>query len=133
MSVKADTNVLSVDWGSKYVGMAYVREWSDIVMPIGYLVNDGSIFFNIGDILTRYQIKKIIVGYPRKQKDIQEKIDDFVKSLEFMLMDEMEVLKVNEDYTSVEAWEIISNFRKKESTDTIAAMVILERYLKNDE
>ena len=37
---------------------------------------------------------------------------------------------VNEDYSSVQSWEIISDFKKNATTDTISAMIILERRKK---
>ena len=41
--------------------------------------------------------------------------------------DEITIEIIEEDYTSVESWEIVSNFKKNETTDTISAMLILER------
>ena len=41
---------------------------------------------------------------------------------------EITIETIEEDYTSVESWEIISNFKKNEKTDTISAMLILERW-----
>ena len=42
--------------------------------------------------------------------------------------DEITIETIEEDYTSVESWEIVSNFKKNETTDTISAMLILERW-----
>ena len=40
---------------------------------------------------------------------------------------------VNEDYTSVQSWDIISNFKKNVAEDTVSAMIILERRKKAQE
>jgi len=44
---------------------------------------------------------------------------------------EITVEKVNEDYTSVQSGEIVSNFKKNVAEDTVSAMIILERW-RND-
>lgn len=40
--------------------------------------------------------------------------------------------RVEEDYTSVQSGEIVSNFKKNVAEDTISAMLILERRVKKD-
>lgn len=73
-----------------------------------------------------------MVGWPAKQKDIQEKITAFMKSLNYIIENrEIEIQLVEEDYTSVQSGEIISNFKKNAATDTVSAMLILERGLKD--
>ena len=51
-----------------------------------------------------------------------------MNSLNYIIeKDEITIETIEEDYTSVESWEIVSNFKKNETTDTISAMLILER------
>ncbi len=72
-----------------------------------------------------------MLGRPSKQKDIQEKIQKFMKSLGYIIENrEIEIQLVEEDYTSVQSGEIVSNFKKNAATDTVSAMLILERGLK---
>jgi len=47
--------------------------------------------------------------------------------------DEITIETIEEDYTSVESGEIVSNFKKNETTDTISAMLILERWKNKKE
>jgi RNase H-fold protein (predicted Holliday junction resolvase) len=57
-------------------------------------------------------------------------------SLSFIIgQEEIEIVKMEEDYSSVEAWDIISNthkdieaFKKNPLEDTISAMIILDRW-----
>lgn len=125
-------NVLGIDWGTKYIGMAYVNKDWGVIMPIGSLMNDWWLFFNIWDILTRYNITKIVVGYPKKQKDIQQKIDKFIESLSFVVGTDMEIIRQDEDYTSVEAGATTWIHTKDEAQDTVAAMKILERWISKN-
>ncbi len=127
--VKRQWHIMWIDWWSKYVGVAYMNDEDMVPMPVGYLQNDGSMFFNIGELIVRYRVHTIAVGYPRRQKDIQEKIDKFIKSLSFIIDPEKtKIIKVDEDYTTAQAGEIVSNFKKNVATDTVSAMVLLERF-----
>lgn len=126
-------HALGIDRGSKYIGLAYTPiENSDITFPIGYIMNDEMTYYYIADIIQRYHIRKIILGRPSKQKDIQEKISKFMASLNYIIENQkIEILTVEEDYTSVQSGEIISDFKKNATTDTISAMLILERWKKH--
>ncbi len=127
-------HALGIDRGSKYIGLAYTPiENSDIIFPIGYIMNDEMTYYYIADIIQRYHIRKIILGRPSKQKDIQEKISKFMASLNYIIENQkIEILTVEEDYTSVQSGEIISDFKKNATTDTISAMLILERWKKHE-
>ena len=120
-------NILGIDYWTKYIWLAKKDTKHNVIMPVGYIQNDSSTLYDLANIIQQYNIKKIIIGYPQRQKDMQEKIDNFIKELKFVYPD-MEIIKVDEDYTSVEASSIIWYDKKKGQEDTIAAMKILERY-----
>ena len=86
------------------------------------------IYFHIADFFQRYHVKTIVIWWPSRQKDIQDKITKFMNSLNYIIeKDEIIIETIEEDYTSVESWEIVSNFKKNETTDTISAILIIER------
>ena len=88
---------------------------------------------DVVNVIQRYHVKTIVLWRPSKQKDIQEKITKFMTSLNYIIeKDEITIETIEEDYTSVESWEIVSNFKKNETTDTISAMLILERWKNKD-
>lgn len=129
--VRKEETVLGIDRGSKYIGLAYSPVSSEIIFPVGYMMNDQMIYFHIADLIQRYRVKTIVLGRPSKQKDIQERIKKFMNSLNYIIeKGEITIDLIEEDYTSVESWEIISNFKKNEATDTVSAMLILERWKK---
>ena len=120
-------NILWIDYGTKYIWVAKKDTKHSVIMPVGYIQNDGWTMFELSNIIEQYQIKKIVVGWPSKQKNIQEKIDRFIKEIQ-IIYPQMEIVKVNEDYTSVEAAAQTGEFKKARwKEDTIAAMKILER------
>lgn len=127
-------HALWIDRWSKYIGLAYTPiEKSDIVFPIGYVMNDQMTYFYIADLIQRYHIRKIVLGWPSRQKDIQEKITKFMESLNYIIENQrIEIVTVEEDYTSVQSGEIVSDFKKNATTDTISAMLILERWKKQE-
>lgn len=122
-------HALGIDRGSKYIWLAYTPlEWSDIIFPIGYIMNDSMTYYYIADLIQKYHIRKIILWRPKRQKDVQEKITKFMESLNYIIENQrIEIITVNEDYSSVQSWEIVSDFKKNATTDTISAMIILER------
>lgn len=91
-------------------------------------------YFNVAGIIEKHNVEKIMLGRPAKQEDIQKKIQAFMKSLGYIIEHrEIEIQLVEEDYTTVQSGDIISNFKKNAATDTVSAMLILERGLKNSE
>lgn len=100
-----------------------------VPLPLWYINNDGDIYFNIADIIVRKKISLIVVWYPSKQEDIKAKIDKFIKALSFTIDPEStHIEKINEDYSTVWAGEVVSNFKKNVASDTVSAMILLERY-----
>ncbi len=137
-------SILGIDRGTKYIGLAYALPGSEVIFPIGYILNDKMMYFNIAGIIEKHNVSKIMLGRPDKQKDIQIKIQAFMKSLGYIIENrEIEIQLVNEDYSSVQSGEIISDaakniwlkwdFKKNAAEDTISAMIILERGLKMSE
>lgn len=124
-------NIMAMDRWKKYIGCAYQNVRANMIMPIGYLMNDQTFYYNISDVLARYAIKKIIIGYPKHHEDAQKAIDVMIERL--LLIDEkLTIEKVDEEYTSVQSWETTWDFTKNIAEDTVAAMHILETYLKNE-
>jgi len=126
--------VLGIDWGSRMLGLAKVNLSDKMIFPVGFVKNDGDLYFTLAWIIAQEKISQIVVWLPNKQLDIQEKIKTFVKKLQIFV--DMSVEYVWEDYTSVEAWSMLSAiqkdsiaYKKTSAKDTVAAMKILERWL----
>lgn len=120
-------NTLGVDRGSKYVWLAYEQGDTQIVFPIWYMMNDKDIMWQMWQFLTQYRIGHIVMWWPRDERT-QKLIKPFVEQLTAVAGDKIEIEYANEDYTSVQAGERSGNFQKNMMEDTIAAMIILERW-----
>lgn len=128
--MRKTTNVLGIDRGSKYIWLAYLTLENRIPMPIWYIFNDHMTMQTLADVVVRYHIQAIVVGYPQRQKDIQAKIDKFVKSMAYVISPNIWIEYIDEDYSSVQAGEMISDFKKNAASDTVSAMLILDRWDK---
>lgn len=126
--MRRDTNIVGIDRGSKYIGLAYMSLENRIPMPIGYILNDHMTMPTLADVVARYRAQGIVVWYPQRQKDVQDKIQAFVKSLTYVISSDVAIEYIDEDYSSVQAGEMISDFKKNAASDTVSAMLILERW-----
>lgn len=125
--MKKVSNILWLDWWEKMVGVAYFNQWANMTMPIGYLYNDSSLLFNLSDVIARYKIKKIILWVPSEQST-RDKMQNFIEQLT-MISDWAEIFFQDEDYSSVEATQVEVKQKGVRSDDVIAAMVILDRWI----
>lgn len=127
--MRKKNTILGIDWGSKYIGVAYMDVNQSVPQPFGYIENDASALFTIADTIVRYRSSVVAIGYPEKQKDVQQKIQSFVTALGHVIdQEKVDICLIPEDYTTVQAGEIISNYKKNVATDTVSAMIILDRY-----
>lgn len=121
------TCILWIDRWSKYIWLAYKQSDQNVVFPVWYVLNDKMMYFNISDVIVRHRVSKIIIWMPSKQEDIQQKIRKFIENLKLVIDSTILIETMDEDYTSVQSWEITSNFKKNVAEDTVSAMLILER------
>lgn len=83
---------------------------------------------SLGDIISRYRVKHIVIGLPSDEW-AKEQIERFAKTIAKVTDSAMSIELVDENYTSVQAGEAIGNYQKNVAEDTLAAMIILERWL----
>lgn len=118
-------NIISIDYGTKQLGLAYCND-QGIPLPLGNLENDWDLWFSLMGQIAHKQAKLILVGYP-KNEEMRTKIDKFIQTL--LIMDsELEIIKIDENYTSVQAQAITWESKKHVAHDTLAAMEIINRY-----
>lgn len=120
--------LLSLDWGKKYIWAAYRNASINMVMPIGYILNDDMLYYNLRELLHKYKVTTIVIGYPQQHEDLQRLIDSFLEHL-VALEPKLRVIKADEEYTSVQAGATSGDFTKHAAEDTLAAMHILEHFL----
>lgn len=122
-------NILSLDRWSKRIGAAWMDTSNQTPLPLWYIFNTGDVYFELSAVVMKYHIDTIICGIPSGNKNIVEKIYNFIKNLQICLPDTVKVEFIDEHYSSTQASNITGDLWSKHiSQDTVSAMVILERW-----
>lgn len=129
-------HLLSLDVGTKRIGMAVIDSDVRIARPVGWLEVDGT---EIGEIVKAcglFRIEKIIVGYPRNQSGETTQQTKLVEAFCERLK-EAEVPPIefqDESLTSVLAEDRLKSVKKpynKGDIDAVAAALILTDYAES--
>jgi len=125
--------VASIDVGLKRIGVAICLDGS-IVLPQDAVLrkNRNQAAKDINTFLEEWEIEQLIVGLPKggsSEEEMERRIKHFVSLLELTIP----VAYQDEQGSSVEAKELtMGDFKHKKDgrLDSVAAKIILERYLK---
>ena len=123
----------SIDVGLKRIGMAICLD-GHIVLPQNAILrkNRNQAARDINTFLTEWEIEKLIVGLPKggsSEEEMERRIKHFVSLLDLSIP----VAYQDEQGSSFEAKELtMGDFKHKKDgrLDSVAAKIILERYLK---
>ena len=121
-------SIMAIDVGSKRIGVALAV--GQTVMPQTPVLrkNRNQAARDVSTVLREYGAKKLVVGVPlggSSEDEMRRRIKHFVSLLEF----DGEVVYQDEAMSSFEASEIYAENRRDGRLDSIAAMIILKRYL----
>ncbi len=131
--------ILGIDYGDSRTGIAVsdLMGWTaQGLETISYKGNMSMLLKRIEEIIKEYDIKKIVIGYPRNLNGTigprAEKTEDFIK----ILIDKfgLDVIKWDEWLSTVSAHRDMNDMgvkakKKRGLVDTIAAVHILQNYL----
>ena len=123
----------SLDIGLKRIGVAFCFD-GKVILPQNAIIRRGrkQAANDVSSLLKEWQIEKIIVGLPKggsSQEEMERRIKHFVSLLD---IEGIEVAYIDESFSSFEAKEQMRGVVKQKRdgrVDSIAAKVILERYL----
>jgi len=123
----------SIDVGLKRIGVAICLDGS-IVLPQDAILrkNRNQAARDINIFLNEWEIEKLIVGLPKggsSEEEMERRIKHFVSLLELQIPVDYQ----DEQGSSFEAKELtMGDFKHKKDgrLDSVAAKIILERYLK---
>ncbi|GGD38441.1 putative pre-16S rRNA nuclease [Malaciobacter pacificus] len=118
-----------IDVGLKRIGVAICLS-SNIVTPQPAILrkNRNQASNDVNAFLKEWEIEKLIVGYPSASEDMQKRINHFIKLLELKIPYELQ----EENLSSVEAEDMMKGeikYKRDGRVDSLAAKIILERYL----
>ena len=121
-------SIMAIDVGLKRIGVALAV--GHTVMPQTPVLrkNRHQAARDVSAVLREYGAKKLVVGVPlggSSEDEMRRRIEHFVSLLEF----DGAVVYQAEAMSSFEASEIYAENRRDGRLDSIAAMIILKRYL----
>ena len=121
----------SIDVGLKRIGLA-ISLMNDIVTPQNAIIrkNRNQAANEVKAFLKEWEIEKLIIGFPSSSIDTQNRVKHFTQLLELDIPYEFQ----EENLSSIEAKELMKGEVKQlrdGRIDSIAAKIILERYLIN--
>ncbi len=133
MGYNVRMKLASIDVGLKRIGMAICLD-GQIVLPQNAILrkNRNQAARDINTFLTEWEIEKLIVGLPKggsSEEEMERRIKHFVSLLDLSIP----VAYQDEQGSSFEAKELtMGDFKHKKDgrLDSVAAKIILERYLK---
>ena len=124
-------NLLSIDYGERYMGFAVRTIKTQIPIPIEVVdIKQDNIGNKISIYVDSYDINKFIIGYPLgmnlSENRMTKNVDNFIK--EELMKYNLPISKIDERFTS----ELIKN-TKNDRVDDLSALEILETYIKNND
>ena len=140
--IKDDTErILAIDYGEKRIGIAITDPLKMFSIPLTTLNNNSKLWVDIEKLFIKYNIQKIVLGYPVNEDGsktrVTEEVEKFSSKLKVKF--KKEIILIDERYSSSIAWEHIKvgvtskkKRRNKALVDMNAAAVILEDFLKNN-
>ena len=119
----------SIDIGLKRIGLAICLQ-GDIVTPLPAILrkNRNQAANDTLKVLKEWEIQKLIVGYPSASEEMQRRIKHFVNLLDLDIEYEFQ----EENMSSIEAEDLMKGeikYKRDGRVDSLAAKIILERYL----
>lgn len=120
----------AIDIGLKRIGVAICLS-ANIVSPKEAILrkNRNQASNDVNVFLKEWEIDTLVVGYPEASEDMKPRVEHFVKLLEF----DGEIIFQNENMSSIEAKDLTKGeikHKRDGRLDSIAAKIILERYLE---
>ncbi|GAA6972147.1 Holliday junction resolvase RuvX [Helicobacter pylori] len=125
--------ILACDVGLKRIGIATLL--NGVILPLEAILrqNRNQASRDLSDLLREKNIQVLVVGKPNESyADTNARIEYFIKLLDF----KGEIVFINEDRSSIEAYENLEHLGKKNKRlaikdgrlDSLSACRILERY-----
>ena len=122
-------SILSIDFGERYLGFAIKLKDESTIFPLEVLdTTEHDLFDYLRKHIEKYDPEVIIVGYPLglsgNESRMSKEVDKFVDLLKARFP--VNIMKIDERFSSK-----INTSQSKERQDSIAALNILDTYLKN--
>ncbi len=129
--------IIGLDVGEKRIGVAKVDSNTRIAVPVGFVLNDGSEWQEIGRIARLNNTNLFVLGLPRSNEGNETKQSEYVRQFARTMLEKIPDAKIrfqDESLTSVEAESRLKQRKKKYEKgdiDAEAAAIILQDFVEN--
>ena len=139
--MKNKMRILGIDYGDARTGFAITDALNITAQGLETIYNNGNdkiILKKIDELLEKYDISTIVVGYPLNMNGTKsertEVTEKFIHKLKCKY-NKLQIKQIDERLTTVAAHRTmnlldVNKNKKKNIVDTISAVYILETYLK---
>lgn len=123
-------NILSIDYGERYLGLAVRTDKTTIPIPIAVIDSKkDNTMKTIKEYIKTYIINQIVIGYPiglnNSENRMTNLVNDFIVDLSIL---NVKIHKIDERLSS----KLFKN-NESERVDDLSALAILESYIAQNE
>ena len=123
-------NILSIDYGERYLGLAVRTDKTTIPIPVTVIDSKKqNVLKTIKEYIENYNVSTIVIGYPIGLNNSENRMTKLVNSfVEELINLNVQVHKIDERLSS-------KLFKKNENDriDDLSALEILESYIAQNE
>jgi putative Holliday junction resolvase len=126
-------NLLSIDYGTKNIGLA-TNNGTEIAFPFSVVENTDSAIGQIADICDEENINTVIIGRPTKMNRAAGVLAEEIKSFAEKIKDATHKPVIFEDeiMSSAMTQKMMADYGGKYQKDAIEAAVILQSYMDRE-
>tara|TARA_B100000965_G_scaffold56137_1_gene42604 strand:- start:2726 stop:3103 length:378 start_codon:yes stop_codon:yes gene_type:complete len=123
-------NILSIDYGERFVGIAIRTVKTTIPIPLKVIDTKKEILNkNIQELIKEYEVNQIVIGYPIGLNYSENRMTDLVNLfIQEISKFNIPIHKIDERLSSK-----LFNDGSKERIDDLSALEILESYIKQSD
>ena len=123
-------NILSIDYGERYLGLAVRTDKTTIPIPVTVIDSKKqNILKVINEYIENYNVSTIVVGYPIGLNNSENRMTNLVNSfIKELLNLNVQVHKIDERLSS----KLFKN-NENDRIDDLSALEILESYIAQNE
>tara|TARA_Y100000768_G_scaffold351421_1_gene302335 strand:+ start:1096 stop:1536 length:441 start_codon:yes stop_codon:yes gene_type:complete len=135
--------ILGIDYGERRLGIAISDDTNTIATPLDHITNNHEVFDTVKSIITKYNVRTIVVGLPINLDGSHSKsakiVNNFCKQIKKKL--NITVHMIDERLSSIEAENKLRESGKTPSRyrsldrgiiDSAAAAIILESFINKE-
>jgi putative Holliday junction resolvase len=123
-------NILSIDYGERYLGLAVRTEKTTIPIPVTVVdTKKQKVIKTINEHIKNYNVSTIVIGYPIGLNNSENRMTNLVNSfVEELINLNVQVHKIDERLSS----KLFKN-NENDRIDDLSALEILESYIAQNE